>query len=241
MASAKSRYTPFFSGPTPVPVVDHRLGVARLATSRGTRLPNARVLALEVVVALVLGDLVGRAGVVGVLRHPDAAVVAQRLRHERELRLELVALRDARRVDLRVARVGEVGARAGAPARWPWRCRPWRWSTGRRRSSSRRWPAPRRGPACELISPVTQVAHDDAGARARRPPRRRASRRGCTARRAEADLAGQRLVGAEQQLLAGLAAGVERAADLGAAEASGCRAGRRTRGRRARPGPRTGR
>ena len=37
---------------------------------------------------------------------------------------------------------------------------------------------------------------------------------------AEADLAGQLLVGAEQQLLAGLAAGVERAADLGAAEAA---------------------
>ena len=35
---------------------------------------------------------------------------------------------------------------------------------------------------------------------------------------AEADLAGQLLVGAEQQLLAGLAAGVERAAHLGAAE-----------------------
>ena len=35
---------------------------------------------------------------------------------------------------------------------------------------------------------------------------------------AEADLAGELLVGAEQQLLAGLTAGVERAADLGAAE-----------------------
>ena len=37
---------------------------------------------------------------------------------------------------------------------------------------------------------------------------------------AEADLAGELLVGADQQLLAGLAAGVERAADLGAAEAA---------------------
>ena len=37
---------------------------------------------------------------------------------------------------------------------------------------------------------------------------------------AEPDLAGQLLVGAEQQLLAGLAAGVERAADLRAAEAA---------------------
>ena len=37
---------------------------------------------------------------------------------------------------------------------------------------------------------------------------------------AEADLAGQLLVGAEQQLLAGLAAGIERAADLRATEAA---------------------
>ena len=37
---------------------------------------------------------------------------------------------------------------------------------------------------------------------------------------AEADLAGELLVGAEQQLLAGLAPGVERAAHLGAAEAA---------------------
>ena len=35
--------------------------------------------ALEVVVALVFGDLVGRARVALLLRHPDAAVVAQRL------------------------------------------------------------------------------------------------------------------------------------------------------------------
>ena len=37
---------------------------------------------------------------------------------------------------------------------------------------------------------------------------------------AEADLAGELLVGTDQQLLAGLATGVERAADLGAAEAA---------------------
>ena len=55
------------------------------------------------------------------------------------------------------------------------------------------------------------------------------------------DLAFERLVGAEQKLLAGLAAGVEGAGDLRAAEGAVGRAGRRTRGRRARPGRRTGR
>ena len=40
MASEKSRYTPFFSGPTPRPASTSRL-TARDATSRGTRLPNA--------------------------------------------------------------------------------------------------------------------------------------------------------------------------------------------------------
>ena len=71
--------------------VDLALGVAGGDVARH-EVAERRVAALEEVVALGLGDLVGRAGVVGVLRHPDAAVVAQRLRHQRELRLELVAL-----------------------------------------------------------------------------------------------------------------------------------------------------
>ena len=39
-----------------------------------------------------------------------------------------------------------------------------------------------------------------------------------SANAAQTDLPGELLIGAEQQLLAGLTAGVERAADLGAAE-----------------------
>src|SRR5204862_7462354 len=54
------------------------------------------VAALEEVVALALGDLVRRTRVVGLLRHPDASVVAQRLGHQPELRLEVGAPRDAR-------------------------------------------------------------------------------------------------------------------------------------------------
>src|SRR5215813_538673 len=92
IASAKSRYTPFFSGPTPRPASTSRLA------------------ALEVVVAVVLGDLVRGAAVLVLLRHPDPAVVAERLAHQRELRLEVVARGDARGVNLRVAGVGHVRA-----------------------------------------------------------------------------------------------------------------------------------
>ena len=63
-----------------------------------------------------------------------------------------------------------------------------------------------------------QVAHDDAGG----PPvdDDDVDHLGAVVERdrAEPDLLGQRLVGAEQELLAGLAPGVERAAHLGAAE-----------------------
>src|SRR5438093_143156 len=66
--------------------------------------------ALEVVVALALRDLVGGAGVALLLRDPNAPVVAERLGHERELRLVFARARDAGGVDLGEAGVGEVGA-----------------------------------------------------------------------------------------------------------------------------------
>ncbi len=56
--------------------------------------------ALQVVVALVLGDLVRRAGVALGLRDPDTAVVAQRLADQGELGLVLAGARDAGGVDL---------------------------------------------------------------------------------------------------------------------------------------------
>ena len=50
------------------------------------------------------------------LRHPDAAVVAQRLGHQRQLGLVIAADRDARRMNLRVAGIGEArAALVGAP------------------------------------------------------------------------------------------------------------------------------
>ena len=109
---------PVLQWPHPAAEVDGALGGARGDVPWG-EVPVARVEPLEVVVAVGFRDEVGRSRLVGVERHPHPPVVAQRLRHQRELRLELVGLRDARRVDLRVARVGEPGARGGAPARPP--------------------------------------------------------------------------------------------------------------------------
>src|SRR5699024_1547800 len=69
---------------------------------------EGRVSTFQVVVALVLGDLSWVAVVAALLGHPDTAVVAQRLAHQRQLGLVVTADRDAGRVDLRVAGVGEV-------------------------------------------------------------------------------------------------------------------------------------
>src|SRR5205807_461739 len=53
---------------------------------------EAGVLALEVVVALGFRNLIGTARVAGDFRHPDPTVIAQRLRHQRQFRLEVAAL-----------------------------------------------------------------------------------------------------------------------------------------------------
>ena len=199
-----------------VPGVDLDLGGARRDVA-GREVAEARVPALEVVVAVRLGDLVRRAGVVDVLRHPDAAVVAQRLRHQRELRLELVALRDARRVDLRVAGVGERRAPAvGPPRRGD--------VAGHRVGGEEEDVGVAAGGEDDGVGRVArhlaglQVAHDDAGALAVDDHDVDQLHAVVQLDVAEADLAGELLVDAEQQLLAGLAACVERAGHLGAAE-----------------------
>ena len=120
------------------PVVADLLGVARRDVARH-EVAEARVLAFEVVVALVLGDLFGRPRVALRLRHPDAAVVAQALAHQRQLRLMVAADRDAGRVNLREARIGEeraalVRAPGGRDV-----ASSWRWSRGSRPCRSRRW------------------------------------------------------------------------------------------------------
>ena len=115
IASLKSRYTARPLSPTPRPSSHDLLGVARRDVARH-EVAEARILALEVVVALVLGNLLRRPLVALLLRHPDAAVVAQALAHQRELRLVVAADRNAGRVDLREARVGEEARRACARA-----------------------------------------------------------------------------------------------------------------------------
>src|SRR5690606_10254840 len=82
----------------------------------GDEVAEGGVDALQVVVALVLGDLRGRAGVTLGLRPPDPAVVAPRLAHQGQLGLVVAGARDAGGVDLGEAGVGEVRA---APVRPP--------------------------------------------------------------------------------------------------------------------------
>ena len=169
---------------------------------------------------MVLGDLVGGAGVAELLRHPDAPVVAERLAHERELRLELVTCRDARGVDLGEARVREERA---PPVRPPRGGHVAALGVGGEEEdvpvAAGRQHHRVRGVRADLAG--REVAHHDAagapvldhdvehlGARVHLD-------------RAEVDLTRQRLIRAEQQLLAGLAAGVERARHLRAAEGPG--------------------
>src|SRR3989304_7554715 len=72
----------------------------------GHQVAERRVATLEEVVTLVDRDF-GRSSTVAYLfGHPNPSVVAQRLGHQCELRLEFVTLRDAGGVDLRETRVG---------------------------------------------------------------------------------------------------------------------------------------
>ncbi len=89
--------------------VADRLGVARGHVARH-QVAEAGIRALQVVVALGFGNLAGRALVALLQRHPDAAVVAQRFAHQRELGLVIAGDRNAGGVDLREAGIGEQRA-----------------------------------------------------------------------------------------------------------------------------------
>ena len=198
------------------PRVYHRLGVAGGDVS-GHQVAEARVLDLQEVVPLALRNLVRRARVPRILRHPDAAVVAQRLAHQRQLRLVIARGRNAGRVDLREARVGEQGAAAvRAPGGGDVR------SLGIGRQvvdvavATRRQHHGVAGVAVDLSG--HQVAGDDAHGHPVVDDQVEHLGAGEHLHFAGGDLLLQGLVGAEQELLAGLAAGVEGAGDLGAAE-----------------------
>lgn len=186
----------------------------------GHEVAEGGVDALQVVVALVLGDLVRRTGVAVRLRDPDTAVVAQRLAHQRQLGLVIAGARDAGGVDLGEAGVGEVGA---APVRPPDRGRVG--VHGVRREVEDVAVA-----AAGQDDGVRVVRVDPAGDQiprhdAARPPVDHDQVEHLGARThldvARRDLPRQRLVGAEQELLTRLAAGVEGAGHLDAAEGTG--------------------
>ena len=90
-------------------VVARLLGVAGGDVARH-QVAEARVLPLEVVVALVLRDLLRRTRVALLLRNPHAAIVPQAFAHQRELRLVIAGDRNAGRVNLGEAGVGEQRA-----------------------------------------------------------------------------------------------------------------------------------
>ncbi len=198
------------------PGVDFVLDRTRRDVTRD-QVAERRVATLEEVVAVGGGDLVGGAGVVELRRDPDPAVVAQRLRHQRELALEVVAARDAGGMDLGEARVGEQRpAPVGAPGRGD--------VAGLR---VRRQVVGVAVPAGAERDRVRRPRLDRAGGEVAGHDARGAAvlhdevehlAPGVQLHRAAVDLVRERLVGAEQQLLAGLATRVEGARHLRAAE-----------------------
>jgi len=207
---------PLATGTHPTSLVAHLLGAPRREVAR-RQVPVARVEPLEIVIALVLGNLVRRSRVPFLFGHPDAAVVAERLAHQRELGLVLAGLRDAGRVDLGEAGVREQGA---TPMRAPNRgdIAPLR---VRREIIDVRVPTGRedhRVPGVGAHRAVDQVPHDDPACLAVDDDQVEHLRTGVHPHVAGADLARQGLIGAQQELLPGLAPGVERAGHLDAAE-----------------------
>src|SRR5262245_732468 len=93
----------------PSSVVAYLLGITR-GDVAWHEIPEARILALEIVVAFVLRYLVRRPGVALFLRDPDSPIVSQALAHQRELGLMIAADRNARWMDLRETGIGEEGA-----------------------------------------------------------------------------------------------------------------------------------
>src|SRR2546426_11042428 len=82
--------------------VADRLGIPRRHVPRH-QVSEARIAALEIIVALGLRDLFRRALVAFLQRHPDAAVIAQRFAHQRELGLVIAGDRNTGGMNLRVA------------------------------------------------------------------------------------------------------------------------------------------
>ncbi len=186
----------------------------------GDEVAEGGVDALQVVVALVLGDLGGGTGVALGLRDPDASVVAQRLAHQGQLGLVVAGARDAGGVDLGEAGVGEVRAAPVGP--------PDGGGVGVHRVGGEVEDVPvAAGGQDDGVGVVggdragDQVAGDDAPGPPVDDDQVEHLGAGVHLDVSGGDLPGERLVGAEEELLPGLAAGVEGAGDLDAAEGAG--------------------
>src|SRR5208283_5923747 len=98
------------AGADPAPGIANLLRCARSNVAR-RKVAIARILPLQIVVAIRLGNrLRPLAAILFALRHPDPAIIAQRLGHEGELGLMVATDGDARGMNLRVARIGEKRA-----------------------------------------------------------------------------------------------------------------------------------
>ena len=159
----------------------------------------------------------GRAGFIKVLGYPHPAIVAQRLAHQREFGLRLVGLRNARGVNLCVARVGKIcAALVSAP-----RCGDVAiHGIGGKVISVAVAAGGQHHCVCSVAGEFAsqQVARDDARSAAIDDNNVDQLTTVEESHTAQTNLARQLLVGTEQQLLTGLTTGVKGAAYLGATE-----------------------
>ena len=183
----------------------------------GDEVAEGGIFALEVVVALVFGDLIGLALVTFLLWDPDAAVVAERLGHERELGLVVAGDGDAGGVNLREAGIGEeraafVRAPDGGGVR--------AFGVGGEVVDVAVAASGEDDGVGEMHAELAgdEIAGDDAAGLAVDDDEVEHLGARDHGDLAGVDLALEGLIGAEQKLLAGLAARVEGARNLGAAE-----------------------
>ncbi len=188
------------------------------------KIAETRVFALEEVVAIVFRHLRGfhlalaqLGGDFAALWDPDAPIVAEGLRHEGELGLVLALLRDAGRVNLGVAGIGETGPAAVGP---PSGGHITAGGVGGKEEhgavSAGGQDHGIRSPAFDLT--VDEVTGDDAFGDPVDEDDVEHLMAVVHFDLTETDLTGEALVGTKEELLAGLTAGIESAADLGTAE-----------------------
>lgn len=207
----------------------------------GSEVAERGILSFQIVVAVFFGDFRRLlCAVFLLLGNPHAAVVAERFAHERELALLVAVLRNAGGVDLREAGVCEaraalVAAESRRDAATLRVCGEVEYVAVAARAEQNRVGG------VSFDGAVYEVADDDALCRAVNLYEVEHFAAGVHLDLAEGNLSFESRVRAEEELLPRLSAGVERAADLRAAERAVRQKGRRIRGRTERPAQRTGR